>query len=53
MENNPINPMFIRREKGRLPYSVFKPHSQDVLFLKSIFDNRPPVAFFQYPIYVK
>jgi tubulin polyglutamylase TTLL4 len=37
---------FIRREKGRLPYSVFKPHASDVTFLKSIFEGRPPTAFF-------
>jgi hypothetical protein len=24
-----------------------------VPFLKSIFENRPPTAFFQYPVYVK
>lgn len=23
----PLNLLFIKREKGRLPYSVFKPHS--------------------------
>ena len=50
--NNPINQKFIQKEKGRLPYSVFKPHAQQVTFLKSIFEGRPPVAFFQYPSYV-
>jgi len=25
--NNPLCQTFIRKEKGRLPYSVFKPHS--------------------------
>jgi hypothetical protein len=53
MQNNPINPLFIRREKARLPYSVFKPHSKDVYFLKSIYEGRPPTAFFPYPAYVK
>jgi len=53
MDKNPVNPLFIRRERGRLPYSVFKPHSTEIPFLKSIFENRPPVAFFQYPAYVK
>jgi hypothetical protein len=48
-----MNINFIRREKGRLPYSVFKPHSNETTFLKSIFENRPPTAFFQYPPYVK
>ena len=50
---NPINTTFIRREKARLPYSVFKPNNHEVFFLKSIFQNRPPVAFFPYPAYVK
>lgn len=53
MQNNPINPNFIRREKARLPYSVFKPHSREVYFLKSIYEGRPPTAFFPYPGYVK
>jgi hypothetical protein len=53
MAANPINTTFIRREKARLPYSVFKPHNAEVFFLKSIFQNRPPVAFFPYPPYVK
>ena len=50
---NPLNMSFIRREKSRLPYSVFKPHATEITFLKSIFENRPPTAFFQYPPYVK
>ena len=53
LQNNPINPNFIRREKARLPYSVFKPHNKDVYFLKSIYEGRPPTAFFPYPGYVK
>lgn len=53
IEHNPVNQTFIRREKGRLPYSVFKPHSAKVTFLKSIFENRPPTAFFQYPAFIK
>ena len=52
IRGNPINSVFIRREKARLPYSVFKPHSNQVTFLKSIFENRPPTAFFPYPTYV-
>lgn len=52
IEANPLNHIFIKREKARLPYSVFKPHSQNVYFLKSIFSNRPPTAFFPYPSYV-
>lgn len=27
IENNPLNQVFIKREKARLPYSVFKPHA--------------------------
>ena len=27
IQGNPVNQSFIRREKARLPYSVFKPHS--------------------------
>ena len=27
IEHNPINLVFIKREKARLPYSVFKPHA--------------------------
>jgi hypothetical protein len=53
LHNNPLNANFIRREKARLPYSVFKPHSKDVYFLKSIYEGRPPTAFFPYPSYVK
>jgi len=53
MQTNPINATFIRREKARLPYSVFKPNNSEVFFLKSVFQNRPPVAFFPYPAYVK
>ena len=53
LAKNPLNMQFIRREKGKLPYSVFKPHAQETTFLKSIFENRPPTAFFQYPSYVK
>ncbi len=51
--NNPLCQAFIKKEKGRLPYSVFKPHSEKVYFLKSIFDKRPPTAFFPYPKYTK
>lgn len=28
IENNPLNQVFIKREKARLPYSVFKPHAE-------------------------
>mmetsp|Transcript_46018 Transcript_46018/g.60966 ORF Transcript_46018/g.60966 Transcript_46018/m.60966 type:complete len:118 (+) Transcript_46018:839-1192(+) len=52
IDKNPINQVFIKREKARLPYSVFKPHSNNIFFLKSIFTNRPPTAFFPYPSYV-
>lgn len=49
---NPLNQRFIQKTKGLLPKSVFKPHANQVTFLKSIFEGRPPVAFFQYPSYV-
>lgn len=45
--------VFLRKEKGRLPYSVFKPHADEIYFLKSIFDKRPPTAYFPYPKYTK
>jgi hypothetical protein len=51
--NNPLCQTFIKKEKGRLPYSVFKPHAEKVVFLKSVFDKRPPTAFFPYPKYTK
>ncbi len=51
--NNPLCQVFLKKEKGRLPYSVFKPHAEKVFFLKSIFDKRPPTAFFPYPKYTK
>ena len=53
LQNNPLCQTFIRKEKGRLPYSVFKPTADEVYFLKSIFDKRPPTAFFPYPKYTK
>jgi len=46
LQANPLNLMFIKREKGRLPYSVFKPHAQETTFLQSIFSGRPTTAFF-------
>jgi len=52
IDQNPVSAAFIRREKARLPYSVFKQHSNYVYFLKSVFENRPPTAFFPYPAYV-
>jgi hypothetical protein len=51
--NNPLCQTFIKKEKGRLPYSVFKPHAEYVSFIKSIFDKRPPTVFFPYPKYTK
>lgn len=43
---------FLKREKGRLPYSVFKASSEFVKFIKSKFKGRPPTVFFSYPSYV-
>ena len=42
----------MKREKGRLPYSVFKATANDIKFIKSAFKCRPPTAFFTYPSYV-
>ena len=53
LKENPLCHQFIKREKARLPYSVFKPHSETIYFLKSPFDKRPPTAFFPYPKYCK
>lgn len=43
---------FVRREKGKLPYSVFKPHSNEINYLKSVFAGRPKTVFFPYPVYI-
>jgi hypothetical protein len=51
--NNPLSQLFLKKEKARLPYSVFKPAADEYTFLKSVFENRPPTAFFPYPSYVK
>jgi len=32
---------------------VFKPHAETTYFLKSIYEKRPPTAFFPYPKYTK
>lgn len=53
INSNPLCQTFIRKEKGRLPYSVFKPHSETLHFIKSIFDKKPPTLFFPYPKYTK
>lgn len=42
----------MKREKGKLPYSVFKPTNDNVNFVKSAFKGRPPTVFFEYPSYV-
>lgn len=49
---NPVSSAFLKREKGRLPYSVFKATNETVKFMKSSFRGRPPTAFFSYPTYV-
>lgn len=53
LNDNPLRVTFLKKQKGRLPYSVFRPHANNVYFLKSIFDKRPPTAFFPYPKYCK
>lgn len=49
---NPVSNAFLKREKGRLPYSVFKATSNEVRFMKSLFKGRAPCVFFLYPSYV-
>jgi tubulin polyglutamylase TTLL4 len=49
---NPVSNAFLKREKGRLPYSVFKPTADTVKFIKSEYPDRPPAVFFSYPTYV-
>lgn len=44
--DNPVSSAFLRREKGRLPYSVFKATANEIKFIKSQFKGRPPTAFF-------
>lgn len=50
--DNPVSAAFLKREKGKLPYSVFKPTSDNVTFYKSAFKGRPPTVFIEYPSYV-
>lgn len=50
--DNPVSNAFLKREKGRLPYSVFKATTSEVRFMKSIFKARAPTVFFLYPTYV-
>ena len=50
--DNPVSAAFLRREKGKLPYSVFKSTADEVRFIKSAFRGRPPTVFFPYPSYV-
>jgi hypothetical protein len=49
---NPVSNAFLKREKGKLPYSVFKATSNDIRFVKSLFKGRAPTVFFTYPTYV-
>jgi len=51
--DNPVSAAFLRREKGKLPYSVFKSTADEVRFIKSAFRGRPPTVFFPYPTYVQ
>jgi hypothetical protein len=44
---------FLKKHKGRLPYSVFRARGTKIYFLKSIFEKRPPTAYFPYPKYCK
>jgi len=53
LSENPMRMTFIKKQRGKLPYSVFRPHANNIYFLKSIFEKRPPTAFFPYPRYCK
>jgi tubulin polyglutamylase TTLL4 len=50
--DNPVSSAFLKREKGRLPYSVFKATQAEVRFIKSLFKGRAPTVFCIYPNYV-
>ena len=50
--DNPVSNAFLKREKGRLPYSVFKATQPEIRFIKSLFKGRAPTVFFVYPNYV-
>ena len=50
--DNPVSAAFLKREKGKLRYSVFKPTNDTVSFYKSAFKGRPPTVFVEYPSYV-
>ena len=53
ISNNPLTTSFLSTNKGNVPYSVFKPHSETIYFLASPFDGRPPTIFFPYPRYTR
>jgi hypothetical protein len=42
----------MRKEKGKLPPSVFLPTACVYRLLDSVFEGRKPTLFFQYPEYV-
>lgn len=48
----PVSNSFLKREKGKLPYSVFKATTKEIRFMRSIFKGRAPTVFFVYPSYV-
>ena len=52
MSQNPIDTSVVRKDKGKLPYSVFKATADKVTFIQSIYKKRPPTIFFHYPKYV-
>jgi hypothetical protein len=52
ISDNPVSAAFLKREKGRLPYSVFKSTLPEIRFIKSLFKGRAPTVFFIYPNYV-
>ena len=47
-----MNEQFYRKERNRLPTSVFKPTSTQTYLLNSVFKTQPPTIFFAYPEYI-
>ena len=53
LKRNPVSNYFIKRYKGcPTPEFFFKPTADKLIFVKSMFEGRPPTAFFPYPDYI-
>jgi hypothetical protein len=52
LQSNPINEQFYKKERNRLPASVFKPTSAHTFLLKSVYKTQPQTIFFAYPEYI-